>query len=151
MGARFFLVSSVLNQMSIPIARVRAAAAMMPKAWSLRYVRLRRRKKAGRLRRKVRNMMKELIIEAGAVIYQYVYSKIGHIVGDRLPVSGQWSSKRFEAMFSTLVLFLIFMRVYSGMKRCKPAQSRKMMSKTINTMRILFAMAALCCAGHRPG
>ena len=64
MGARFFFVSSVLNQMSMPIARVRRAATMMPQAWSFRYVRLRWRKKAGRLRRKVTNIMMELIIEA---------------------------------------------------------------------------------------
>ena len=47
----------------------------------------------------------------------------------------------FEAMLSTLVLFLMFMRVYSGMKRCRPAQSKKMTSKTMKTTRILFAMA----------
>jgi hypothetical protein len=49
-------------------------------------------------------------------------------------------------MLSTLVLFLMFIRVYSGMNRWRPAHSRKMMSKTMKTMRILFAIVAAAAA-----
>lgn len=126
-GAKFALVCSVENQISRPIARVKSAQTTISQAWICRRVRFRFMKMAGT------EMMNEMAMMPAFIM---------------LAVRGHWSRRRFEAMLSRVGCFVREARVKRGMKRWRPAQMRKMRSRTMKTMRV-FLRAIL--GGDRDG
>jgi hypothetical protein len=64
-------------------------------------------------------------------------------LSEGLPVNGQWSSSRSEATLFKVGVLPMDAWVINGMSKCRAAHARKMMSKMMKTMRILFAMFAV--------
>lgn len=138
-GRRLACVSRVENQMMSPIMRVIRAEHIMKKATRCRKRRFRCRTRAGRERAKVKIMTKELTSDA-------MDNQLGSSTSleQSIPVSGQWSNSRSEATFLRVGALPMDAWVMRGIRRCKAAQPRKMISKTMKVSRILLIIAAVC-------